>query len=319
MQYLRANERKFECQSKGAIELGELESRHGLNKVSQFSLEHQSRRVRNGWRKRAANHLLVPISLRWSEPEYCSVNWSADHRRHIIVFGNKGPGDDNVVSRFGPAFGDPLASSVNLPSPHDRACSAISARAWRASCLRCFRKITPSLASVARRRSAATYWRNAVRTSAVRLRRRDHFSVSSSRSFAVASSMAMVFMGKIISAILDGAQVLCSIPGSASSEKGRVSSVECRERIKKHDETIILPCPLRSPFRALLVCRGAAAGKTSSHRVCRITVPIPTTPGLQWRHSDKDCEVIGYIEGKNILTEYRFLEGEPRANTKHRR
>ena len=211
MQYLRANERKFECQSKGAIELGELESRQGRNKVSQFSLEHQSKKV-------AADGASARQTIFWSqyhfgsEPEYCSVNWSADHRRHIIVFGNKGPGDDNIVSRFGPAFGDPLASSVNLPSPHDRACSAISARAWRASCLRCFRKMAPSLASVVRRRSAAAYWRNAVRTSAVRLRRRDDFSVSSSRSFAVASSMAMVFMGRIISAILDGAQVLCSIP-----------------------------------------------------------------------------------------------------------
>ena len=45
MKYLRANERKFECQSKGAIELGELESRQGRNKVSQFSLEHQSKKI----------------------------------------------------------------------------------------------------------------------------------------------------------------------------------------------------------------------------------------------------------------------------------
>ena len=211
MQYLRANERKFECLSKARLSWTSLKADKVENKVSQFGLEHQSKKVAVDGAS-ARQTIFWPQYHFGSESEYCSVNWSADHRRHIIVFGNKGPGDDNIVSRFGPAFGNPLASSVNLPSPHDRACSAISARAWRASCLRCFRKITPSLASVARRRSAAAYCRNAVRTSAVRLRRRDDFSVSSSRSFAVASSMAIVFMGRIISAILDGAQVLCSIP-----------------------------------------------------------------------------------------------------------
>jgi hypothetical protein len=45
----------------------------------------------------------------------------------------------------------------------------------------------------------------------VRPRRRDDFSVSSSRSFAVASSIAMVFMQGIISATLDRAQALCCI------------------------------------------------------------------------------------------------------------
>jgi hypothetical protein len=40
----------------------------------------------------------------------------------------------------------------------------------------------------------------------VRLRRRDELSLSSSRSFEVASSIAMVFMRLIIPASLDGAQ-----------------------------------------------------------------------------------------------------------------
>jgi hypothetical protein len=45
----------------------------------------------------------------------------------------------------------------------------------------------------------------------VRLRRRDDFSVSSSSSFAVASSMAIVFMRRIISATSARTQVLCCI------------------------------------------------------------------------------------------------------------
>ena len=180
--------------------------------MRQFGFKHQSKKVTaNGTSARQT--IFRPQYHFGSESEYFSVNWSADHRRHIIVFSNEGPGDDDIVPRFGPALGNPLASPVNFPSPQERACSAINARAWRASCLRRFWKIAPSLASVARRRSASAYCRSAVRTSAARLRRRGDLSVSSSRSFAVASSMATVFIGRIIAAILDRAQVLCSIRG----------------------------------------------------------------------------------------------------------
>jgi hypothetical protein len=45
----------------------------------------------------------------------------------------------------------------------------------------------------------------------VRLRRREDVSASASRSFEVASSIAIVFIRRIISAILDCAQGLGSI------------------------------------------------------------------------------------------------------------
>jgi hypothetical protein len=147
-----------------------------------------------------------------SKPEYFAINRGTDHSRHVLVFGDKGARNDNRIARLGAALWNPLTASINFSPPHERACSAISARACRVSCLRCFRKMAPSLASVVRCRSVFAYCRSAVRTSVLRLRRRDDCSISSSRSFAVASSIAMVFISGIISAISDCAQVLCSIP-----------------------------------------------------------------------------------------------------------
>ena len=109
---------------------------------------------------------------------------------------------------------NPLARSVDLTAPHERACSVMSTRAWRARRLRCLRNTAPSLAAVSRRRWVSAYWRKAVRTSAARLRRRDDVSVSSSKSFEVASSMAILFMRRIISADLGHAQ------GCALSREG---------------------------------------------------------------------------------------------------
>jgi hypothetical protein len=51
-----------------------------------------------------------------------------------------------------------------------------------------------------------------VRTSAARLRRRGDVSVSASRSFEVASSIAIVFMHRIIAALLDYPQGLRFVP-----------------------------------------------------------------------------------------------------------
>jgi hypothetical protein len=68
------------------------------------------------------------------------------------------------------------------------------------------RKIAASFASVVRLRSLSAYWRSAARTNAVRLRRRDDDSVNLSRSLEVASSIAMVFISGIISAVLRRAQ-----------------------------------------------------------------------------------------------------------------
>jgi hypothetical protein len=74
------------------------------------------------------------------------------------------------------------------------------------------RNTAPSLASRACLRTLSAYWRSAVRTSAARLRRRDDVAVSASRSFEVASSIAIVFMSAIISALLACAQDFGSVP-----------------------------------------------------------------------------------------------------------
>lgn len=196
--------------SEGTVELCKLERRQSGHKMSQLSLEHQSEEV--AAHRTGSWQAVFRTQLDFGrEAEDFSIDRSKDYRRYIFMFGNKGTGDDNVITRFGAALGHPLAATIDFSSPHELACSAISARAWRASRLRCFRKMAPSLASVARRRSASAYCRSAMRTSAVRLRRRDDFSVSSSSSFAVASSMAIVFMRKIISAMSARAQVLCCL------------------------------------------------------------------------------------------------------------
>ena len=179
--------------------------------MSQFILEHQSEEVAadgaSAWQT-----VVRPQDHFGGKPEYFAINRGTNHSRHVLVFGDKGARNDNIIARLGAALWNPLTASINFSPPHERACSAISARACRVSCLRCFRKMAPSLASVARCCSVFAYCRSAIRTSVLRLRRRDDFSVSSSRSFAVASSIAMVFISGIISAISDCAQVLCSIP-----------------------------------------------------------------------------------------------------------
>lgn len=203
--------RKFEGVSKGAVELGEFECRQGGNKVSQLALEHQGEKIAAD-RAGTWQAVFRPQHDLCRETQNFPINWSADYSRHIFVFGDKGSGYHHVKTRFRSTLGNSLARSIDLTSPHDRACSEMSIRAWRARCLRCFRKIAPSLASVVRLRSLSAYWRSAARTSAVRLRRRDDFSVSSSKSFEVASSIAIVFIGKIISAVLDYAQGLRYVP-----------------------------------------------------------------------------------------------------------
>jgi hypothetical protein len=174
--------------------------------VSQFSFEHQCEEIAPD-RAGTWQAVFRPQNDFRREAKNFSVNGGADHSRYIFVFGNKGSGYYNVKAGLRSTLGNPLACSVDLASPHERACSEMSTRACRARRFRCFRKIAPSLTSVARLRSRSTYWRRAARTSAVRLRcRRDDLSASSSRSFEVASSIAIFFMRRIISAMSDFAQ-----------------------------------------------------------------------------------------------------------------
>ena len=179
--------------------------------MSQFAFEHQGKEVAAD-RAGARQAVFRPQHHFGCEAENFPVNGRTDHSRYIFVFGNKGSGYDDIKAGLCSTLGNPLACAVNLASPHGRACSDMSTRACRARRLRCFRKIALSLASVARLRSLAAYWRNAARTSAPRLRRREDVSVSSSKSFEVASSIAIVFMRRIISAMLDGAQALRFVP-----------------------------------------------------------------------------------------------------------
>ena len=182
--------------------------------MSQFAFEHQGEEIAAD-RAGARQAVFRPKHDFGCEAENFPVNGGADHSRYIFVFGNKSSGYDDVKAGLCSPLGNPLASAVNLTSPHGRACSAISARAWRARRLRCLRNTAPSLASLACLRTLSAYWRSAVRTSAARLRRRDDVSLSLSKSFEVASSIAIVFIGTIISALLDCAQ------GSGSIDRAR--------------------------------------------------------------------------------------------------
>jgi hypothetical protein len=115
--------------------------------VSELALKHQGEEI-------AANRASTRQAVFRSQyhfsrkPEDFPVNWRADYGRYILVFGNKGSGYDNVKARLRSTFGDSLARSVDFSSPHERACSAIKARASRASRLRCLRNKAPSLALI---------------------------------------------------------------------------------------------------------------------------------------------------------------------------
>jgi hypothetical protein len=201
---------QFESLSKGAVELSEFECRQGGHKVSEFTLEHQCKKI-------AADSGGPWQSIFWSEhdlrceAEDFPVNRGADHGRDIFVLRDKGSGYHDVKTGLCSALGNPFACAIDFSPSHERACSVMSTRACRARRLRCLRNTSPSLASVSRRRWVSAYWRNAARTSAARLRRRDDVSVSSSKSFEVASSIAILFIQRIISAVLDCAQGLGSV------------------------------------------------------------------------------------------------------------
>ena len=199
------SQRNFESMSKRAVELGEFERREGRYEMSQLTLEHQCEEIAAD-RAGAWQAVFQSQNDFGRESEDFPVHRGTDHSRQVFVFGDKSTGYDDVKPGLRAALGNALAGAVEFPSPHKRACSAISARPCRARRLRCLRNTAPSLASRACLRTLSAYWRSAVRTSAARLRRRDDVSASASRSFAVASSIAIIFIGRIISALLDCAQ-----------------------------------------------------------------------------------------------------------------
>ena len=181
--------------------------------MSQLPFEHQRKKV-------AANCRGVRETILWTEddfgaqPKNLAVYRGADYGRNVLVISDKGSGYHHIKAGFPSSFRQPFACAVNLAALHDRVCSEMSARAWRARCLRCLRKTSLSFASSAWRLSRSANWRKAVRTSAEGLRRRDEFWVNSSRSLEVAASMAMVFMCRIIAAVLRCAQELALAHGA---------------------------------------------------------------------------------------------------------
>lgn len=202
--------------SKRTVELGDFKCRKGRYEMSQLALKHQGEKITTD-RGRAWQPILRPEYYFGRESEYLSVNRRTDEGRHVVVLSDKSTRYYDVESRLRTALRDALTGAVDFSSPHGRACSAISARAWRAIRLRCLRNIAPSLAGLACLRTLSAYWRSAVRSSAERLQRRDDVSASLSSSLEVASSIAIVFMDTSISALLDCSQGILAVPSLSAN------------------------------------------------------------------------------------------------------
>lgn len=181
--------------SEGKVKLGKLGCRQGGDKVAELTLKHQRKKITADC-GRARQAIFRPQHDLSCESQHFPINGGADHRGHILMLGHKGSGHYDVKPRFSATLGDPFARTVDLASPHGRACSEMSMRAWRARRLRCFLNTSPSFASISRRRSRSANSRSAVRTSADRLWSRGEALVNSSSSFKVASSIvtAIVFI-----------------------------------------------------------------------------------------------------------------------------
>ncbi len=203
--------------SKRAVELGKFERGQGGNKVSELTFEHQGEKIAAD-RACAWHAVFRPQYDFGRESEDLPINRSTDDSRHIFMFGDKCPRYYDVKTGFGAALRNSFACTVDFPAPHERACSEMSARAWRARRLRFLRNTAPSFESLSLRRSRAAYWRNAVRSNAARLFRRAEPWANSSSSFTVASSTAMVFIWESISVLGDSAQGLRDLQHASAAK-----------------------------------------------------------------------------------------------------
>jgi hypothetical protein len=142
--------------SKGSVKLGKFECRQGRNKVSQLSLEHQGEEIAS-YRARTREPIVMPQHYLCREAENFAIHRRTNYAGHIFVFSDKGSGYDDLIAGLGTALGNPFTSSVNLASPHERACSEMRARVWRARRFRCLRNTAASVLSVVCLRSFSAY------------------------------------------------------------------------------------------------------------------------------------------------------------------
>jgi hypothetical protein len=185
--------------SKGTVQLDELAGRQSGYKMGELTLEHQREKITADCRGARQAVFWTQHDLRCKSQDF-PIDRGADDRGDIFMLGDERSRDHDVKAWLSAAFGDALAGTVDLAPPQERACSAMSARAWRARRLRCLRRTALSIASTSRRRSRSANSRSAVRTSADRLRR-EVPPVNSFSSFNVSSSIvtAIVFILAILS------------------------------------------------------------------------------------------------------------------------
>ena len=87
-----------------------------------------------------------------------------------------------------------------------------------------------------------------------------------------------------------------------------MSSNKWREK-EKHEEKNNGPYSVRYALCALLFRSGSAAGENPTDRILPSSGDA-NNPGIEVRAFQQRLRDLGYIEGKNILIDYRYAEGK---------